>query len=72
MQRKLIVALLKELLELNLVSPSIVSIDKNEGGNFDLLMKADGDAEALEQFIDEKNLVLKINSENCYSILSKQ
>lgn len=71
MDRKEAVALLRELIIRNLALPSLVSLQENKHGKFDLVMKADCDSQPLIQFIAEKNLVLTENKKNGYCVISK-
>jgi hypothetical protein len=57
------VALLKELAELNLVIPSIVSIDKNKEGNFNLTIKTNSNLLGIRAFLADKNLILYEDTE---------
>jgi hypothetical protein len=52
------VALLKELASLNLVIPSIVSIDKNKEGTFSLTIKTNSNLLGIRAFLADKNLIL--------------
>jgi hypothetical protein len=67
LERKEAVALLKELVDSNLAQPSIVSIDKNKRGRFNLVIKAN--CQMIRQFIAEKKLAIK--EEKGYCIISK-
>ena len=71
MDRKEAVALLRELIILNLVLPSLVSLQENKHGKFDLVIKADCNSQSLIQFIAEKHLVLTLNKKNGYCVISK-
>ena len=51
-------ALLKELAGLNLVISSIVSIDKNKEGTFNLTIKTNDNLLGIRAFLADKNLIL--------------
>ena len=63
------VALLKELIRLHLVQPSLISIEKNASGTFSLILKANGNIQGVRQFITEKNLVIEEDEKNGYCII---
>ena len=71
MERKEAVALLKEIVTNNLAQPSFASIEKNKRGTFSLIIKNEYDLQALKQFITEKNLALKENTEEGYFVIYK-
>ena len=58
MDRAEAVALLRELINLNLAQPSFVSIEKDGNGKFCLRMKTDGDLMGIRVFLADKNLIL--------------
>jgi hypothetical protein len=62
------VLLLKELINLNLIQPALISIEKNKLGTFSLKMKADGNLQSIKQFIVGKNLDL--SEEKGYFVIS--
>ncbi len=72
MQRHEAVAILKEIINCNLAMPSIVALEKNKRGTFNLIMKADCDAKSIRQFTDEKNLTVELDNERGYCIISKR
>ena len=63
------VALLKELISLNLIQPSLISVEKNASGGFSLIMKVDGDLQGMRQLIAEKNLAMEEDEEKGYCII---
>ena len=63
------VALVKELISLHLVQPSLISIEKNTRGAFSLIMKVDGDIQGVKHLIAEKNLVIEEDKEKGYLII---
>jgi hypothetical protein len=63
------VALLKELIGLHLVQPSLISIEKNSRGGFSLIMKVDGDLQGIRQLIAEKNLAIEEDKKKGYYII---
>ena len=69
MERKEAIALLRELVDRNLAQPSIVSIDKNERGGFNLVIK--DDCQMIKQFIAEKKLAIKEDKEKGFCIIFK-
>lgn len=71
MERSEAVALLKELLVLNLALPSLVDLEPNKHGKFALILKGDYDTQALRQFIAERKLEMEENKEKGYCIISK-
>jgi hypothetical protein len=71
LDRQEAVALLKELITLNLALPTVVFLQENKRGKFDLVIKADCNSPQLTKFIAEKNFVLSENKENSYCIISK-
>jgi len=69
LERKEAIALLRELVDRNLAQPSIVSIDKNERGGFNLVIK--DDCQMIKQFIAEKKLAIKEDKEKGFCIIFK-
>ena len=67
MQRKEAVILLKLLVDHKIVSPSIVSLEKNKQGGINLVLKVDCDLQPLRKFIAEKNL--SVREENGYCVI---
>jgi hypothetical protein len=63
------VALVKELISLHLVQPSLISIEKNTRGAFSLIMKIDGDLQGIKHLIAEKNLAIEEDKEKGYFII---
>ena len=63
------VSLLKELISLHLVQPSLISIEKNNRGTFSLIMKVDGDLQGIRKLIAEKNLAIEEDEEKGYFII---
>ena len=63
MQREEATALLKELLEANLVVPSYIHLKENEHCHFDLIIKGDCDPVELRKFVVEKDLALLVDKE---------
>ena len=72
MERSEAVALLKELIVLNLALPSLVDLEPNKHGKFNLILKGDYDIQALRRFITERKLAMEENKEKGYCIVSKQ
>jgi hypothetical protein len=68
LERSEAVALLKELIALNLALPFLVDLKPNKQGKFDLIFKGDCDFQALRQFIAEKKLMIVENKERGYFI----
>jgi hypothetical protein len=64
------IALLKELISLNLVQPSLISVEKNSRGSFSLIMKVNGDLQGIRQLTAEKNLAMEEDTEKGYCIIS--
>jgi hypothetical protein len=71
LERSKAVALLKEMIVLNLVLPSIIDLEPNKHGKFDLILKGDCDTQSFRQFIAERKLELEENKEKGYCIISK-
>jgi hypothetical protein len=65
------VALLKEMLALNLVTPSFVELYENKHGKFDIKLSLDCDVASLKQFLAERSLTMKKDSEKGYCFISK-
>jgi hypothetical protein len=63
------VALLKEIISLHLVQPSLISIEKNPRGGFSLIMKIDGDLQGIRKFIAKKNLAIEEDKKKGYFII---
>ena len=68
LERKEAIAVLKELLNLNLIEPSLVALNKIQGG-FNLMFKADCNLPELKEFMVTKNLM--INEEKGFCVVSK-
>ena len=69
MDRAEAVALLKELISLRLIQPSLISVEKNAGGSFSLVLKVDGDLRGIRQLIAEKNLAIQEDKRKGYFII---
>jgi hypothetical protein len=63
LQREEATALLKELLEANLVVTSYINLKENKHCHFDLVIKGDCDPVELKQFIEKKDLALLVDKE---------
>jgi hypothetical protein len=63
LNRKEAVGILKEMVTLNLIQPSFVSIDKNKEGTYNLVIKTDGKLDEVRAFLAVKDLILSINNE---------
>lgn len=70
MERNEAAALLKELITLKLVSPSFLSIRRNEYGKFDVVLKTDVNAPDFKQFITERNLIMYTDKEG-FCVISR-
>lgn len=70
MERKEAVALLKDIVDSNLASPSLVVLKENEPGKFDLQMKEECNTEALREYITKKKLSIK--SDKGYCVIYKE
>ncbi len=70
MEREEALALLKELVVNKLSQPSFISIEKNQDGTFDLIMKDDYSSNELKQLAAEKHLVVEVN-EKGYCVIRK-
>ncbi len=63
MQRSEAIALLKEIIEANLVQPSFIHVKGNQHGHYDLIIKGDCDAVEIRQLIAKKDLALLVEKE---------
>ena len=59
LERKEAVSLLRHLIEQQIIQTSLVSIEKNKGGGFELFLKVDCELLRLKQFLAEKNLAIR-------------
>ena len=66
LDRREAVALLRQLIDNSLAQPSIVSIERNKRGTFNLIIKGDCNLQAIKQFISERKLVLEENNDTGY------
>ena len=71
MERHEATTLLLEMVRLNLVNPTMVSLTENKQGKFSLVIKSDLDFEALKQFIAQRDLTVKQNVKENMCIISK-
>jgi len=71
LERHEAVALLKELVGLHLAPLSVISIQRNSRGRFDLIVKTDCGTPEFIQFIAERNLAVQADKENGYCTISK-
>ena len=58
MERKEAVALIRELIRLNLAHLSFIDIEKNERGTYRIELKANGDVNQIRAFLAKTDLVL--------------
>ncbi len=65
LERKEAIALLKELVEQCIVQPSLVSVEKKNRGDFELILKIDCDIQPLRLFVSQKNLAIREEQERC-------
>jgi len=63
------VALLREMISLHLVQPSLISVEKNTRGGFSLIMKVDGDLQGIKRLIAKKNLAMEEDKKKGYFII---
>lgn len=63
MDRQQAVALLKEMMALDLVQPSFVTVEKNNRGTYSLIMKPNGNLTEIRAFLADKELMLLENKE---------
>ncbi len=52
-------ALLKELIDKGLIAPSLISVEKNDQGTYDLILKGNCDAKELKEAVAEKDLLIE-------------
>ncbi|MGA2386924.1 MAG: hypothetical protein ABSG33_10370 [Candidatus Bathyarchaeia archaeon] len=71
MERKEAVALLRELVNNNLAESSLVSIEKNPSGDFNLIMKDYCGTKELKLFVAGKNLKIDVDEQKGYCIIHK-
>ena len=71
MERNEAVELLRELIDKNLASPSLMSLEKNQRGRFKVIMKDDCDTMAIREFVAEKNLMVEVDSERGYCVIRR-
>jgi hypothetical protein len=71
MERHEAVAVLKEIINGNLGMPSIVALERNKHGKFDLKLKGDCDIQGLREFVAGRNLALKEDEEKGYCSIIK-
>jgi hypothetical protein len=57
------VSLLKEMVTLGLIRPSVVSVGKNKQGTFSLMMKPNGNLPDIKAFLVSKDLILSEGEE---------
>jgi hypothetical protein len=57
-ERKEAVALIRELIRLNLAHPSFIDIEKNERGTYSIVLKANGDVNQIRAFLAKTDLLL--------------
>ncbi len=69
MLREQAIALLKELIENNLITTTWVSIDERNPGSFGLKFRGNYDPCLLESFLQEHNLTLEENKEKEWAIM---
>jgi len=63
------IALLKELVSLHLVQPSLIMVKKNADGSSSLVIKVNGNIQSVRQFVAEKNLAMEENQKTGYFII---
>ena len=63
LKREEATTLLKQIIALNLALPSMVALNQNKNGGFDLVLKGHFDVQAMKKFAAEKNLTLKWEKE---------
>ena len=71
MERREVVAIVKELVGSNIARFSLVFLKENKRGKFDLVVKGDFAPQTLKQFISENNLLLHEDTEKGYCVISK-
>ena len=64
MDRAEAVALLKQLVALNLALPTYVTLDE-KNGVFTIVLKGECNIQAMNDFVAEKNLSIKMDKSNC-------
>lgn len=71
LERKEATSLLKEIIGLNLLLPSLIDLEPNKHGKFDLLFKGDCDTQAFKQFIADRKLCVSEDTKKGYFVISK-
>lgn len=64
-------ALLKQILALNLALPSMVVLNRNKKGAYDLVLRGDCDTQSMKEFVAEQNLAVKWDKEKGTCIIYK-
>lgn len=71
MERHEAATILKRLLRLDLVRPSLVSIELNKHGKYNLEIKGDYDKQAITEFLKENKLAMKEDTEKGICLIYK-
>ena len=71
MERHEAVAVLKEIISGKLGVPSVVVLERNKRGKFDLILKGECNPEAMKRFVAERNLGFKEDKEKGYCAIFK-
>ena len=71
MRREQAVALVKELVDNNLIQTNWLLIDKRKPDSYELKFKGDWDRYSLNDFLKNRNLVIEENKEKQYLVIFK-
>jgi hypothetical protein len=71
LERAEAIALLKQILALNLALPSMVALNQNKKGAYDLVLRGDCDIQPIKEFAAEQNLAVKWDKEKSTCIIYK-
>jgi hypothetical protein len=63
--------LLKEIIDGNLGVPSVVSLERNKHGKFDLILRGECDTSGIRQFVIQRNLTFREDKEKGYCTIFK-
>lgn len=70
MDRERAIALLEELMTTLMIQPSRISLHENQHGGFDLLLDVN-EIGIVAAFVSKKGLVMAVNKETSYCIISR-
>jgi hypothetical protein len=71
MERHEVASLLRELVSEGIALPSIAALRENKQGKFDLIINGDCDTQPLREFVAKRNLIVTLNEEKGFCIISR-